>query len=144
MFVVAEESKRIPALRHPLRVFWVLACLESSHARHGRARNTRGRNRKHATSQLSWRKTTKKPHLTTTKTHEEMDATNLSMPAAWTKWKVRSLLNQGLVHTRIWRRKKSALFQDFSSFEGPRAISKPAPNPGAHQTPVETLSEKRW
>ena len=29
----------------------------------------------------------------------------------------------------------------FCSFEGSRAISKPAPNPGTHQTPVETLSE---
>ena len=29
----------------------------------------------------------------------------------------------------------------FCSFEGSRAISKPAPNPGTHQTPVETLSD---
>ena len=29
----------------------------------------------------------------------------------------------------------------FLSFEGARAISKPAPNPGTHQAPVETLSE---
>ena len=31
----------------------------------------------------------------------------------------------------------------FRSFEGSRAISKPEPNPGTHQTPVATLSEGR-
>ena len=58
---------------------------------------------------------------------------------------IRSLLNQGLVHTRIWRRKWKCPFPRlsayFCSFEGSRAISKPAPNPGTHQTLVETLSE---
>ena len=58
---------------------------------------------------------------------------------------IRSLLNQGSVHTRVWRRKQkrpfSGLSPSFSSFEGSRAISKPAPNPGTHQTPVETLSD---
>ena len=56
------------------------------------------------------------------------------------------------MHTRVWRipgfgaENASALFQDFLlisfSFERSRAISKPAPNPGTHQTPVETLSER--
>ena len=59
---------------------------------------------------------------------------------------MRSFLNQGLVHTRVWRRKLKCPFPRFSpsfcSFEGSRAISKPAPNPGTRQTPFETLSDK--
>ena len=38
----------------------------------------------------------------------------------------------------------SRIFSFFlCSFEGSRAISKPAPNPSVHQTPVETLSESQ-
>ena len=48
----------------------------------------------------------------------------------------------------VWRRKSKRSFSpglspSFCSSEGSRAISKPAPNPGTHQTPVETLSEIR-
>ena len=56
--------------------------------------------------------------------------------------------------TRVWSlwcipelgtESKSALFHlfylYFCSFEGPRAISKPEPSLGTHQTPVETLSD---
>ena len=50
------------------------------------------------------------------------------------------------MHTRVWRRFSKCPFPGFSpsfcSFEGSRANSKPAPNPGTHQTPVETLSDK--
>ena len=35
----------------------------------------------------------------------------------------------------------SRIFPSFCSSEGSRAISKPEPNPGTHQTPVEMLSE---
>ena len=35
----------------------------------------------------------------------------------------------------------SGFSPSFCSFGGSRAISKPAPNPGTHQTPVETLSD---
>ena len=60
---------------------------------------------------------------------------------------VRSLLNQGVVHARVWHRKYKSPFPGFSgyfcSFEGSTAISKPAPNPGTHQTLVETLSDKQ-
>ena len=63
---------------------------------------------------------------------------------------LRSLLNQGLVHTRVWRRFQKCPFPGFFSFflqffEGSRANSKPAPNPGTRQfeTPVETPSEIR-
>ena len=40
----------------------------------------------------------------------------------------------------------SRISSSFCSSEGSRAISKPVPNPGTHQTPVETLSEKntKW
>ena len=47
--------------------------------------------------------------------------------------------------TMVWRRIQKFPFPSFSpsfySSEGMRAILKPAPNPGTHQTPVETLSE---
>ena len=58
---------------------------------------------------------------------------------------------RSLLHTRVWcipefgAENKKCPFQDFSpsfcSFEGSRAIPKPAPNPGTHQTRVETLSD---
>ena len=35
----------------------------------------------------------------------------------------------------------SMISLSFCSFEGSSPISKPAPNPGTHQTPVETLAE---
>ena len=50
---------------------------------------------------------------------------------------VRSLLNQGI--PEFGAENKSALLQDFLLLSAVlRAISKPAPNPGTHQTPVET------
>ena len=48
-----------------------------------------------------------------------------------------------LVHTRVGAETISALvltFQFFLQLEGFRAKSKPAPNPGTHQTPAETFS----
>ena len=54
-------------------------------------------------------------------------------------------LHQGLVHTRVRRRKENCAFPGFSAYfcslEASRAISKPTSNPGMHQTPVRTLSE---
>ena len=51
----------------------------------------------------------------------------------------------GAYQTEFGAENKSALFQDFllvsAVWKGSRAISKPAPNIGTHQTPVETLSE---
>ena len=49
--------------------------------------------------------------------------------------------------TRVWRRNSKCPLPGFSpsfcSSEGSRTISKPAPNPGTHETQVETLSESR-
>ena len=60
---------------------------------------------------------------------------------------VRSLLNEGFnfgAYQGLAQKMKvpfSRISAYFCSFEGSREISKPAPNPGTHQTPVETLSD---
>ena len=65
---------------------------------------------------------------------------------------LRSLLNQGLVHTRVWRREnKSRLFQDFLLLSAVLRLQWRFQNlrqtPVRTQTPVETLfvyGSKRW
>ena len=57
---------------------------------------------------------------------------------------VRSLLNQGLLHTRVWRRNKSVFSRFFSFFLQFLLFAgdfKTRAKPGTHQTPVETLSD---
>ena len=55
----------------------------------------------------------------------------------------RFLLNQGLVHTRIWRRNKSALFQDFLLVSSVLRVRGRFQNP--RQTPVRAkLRLKRF
>ena len=63
------------------------------------------------------------------------------------KRELRSLLNQGLVHTRVWRRKQSALFQDFLLLSAGLRVRGRFQNP--RQTPpskgpeIETIQASR-
>ena len=67
MFNSIQESKRTPALRRPSTIFWLLARLGLSHARHRPAGNIGGRIRDDKTSRRSWRKATTKRMWTMTK-----------------------------------------------------------------------------